>query len=196
MPRIKGANIAAHVAQQEAAVFDAAVSLFIEHGYEQVTLGDIAAKIGLARNSLYRYFPDKAHILLRWFEQEVPHQVDRATAILGGPGAPADRLRAWARDQIDYAAQPEHELISKIGVLLPELDPESRAQLAAAHEESMRPLLDVLGEAGVAENDRQLVAQMIYGLVMSAARVSEADAQTADRAMTHLDNAIGGLLRG
>lgn len=194
MPRIKGANIAAHVAEQEAAVFDAAISLFIERGYEQVTLGDIAAKIGLARNSLYRYFPDKAHILLRWFEQEVPRQIERSAVILGEPGSPADRLRAWARDQIDYAAQPEHELMSRIGALLPELDPQSRAQLAAAHAESMRPLLDVLGEAGVAEHDRQLVAQMIHGLVVSAARAAEADTQAADHAMAYVDNAIRGLL--
>lgn len=198
MPRIKAENIAEHVAQQEAAVFDAAITLFIERGYEHVTLSDIAAQTGLARNSLYRYFPDKAHILLRWFEQQMPQQIERSTRILAQPGTPADRLHAWARDQIEYAARPEHELITKITALVPELDAAARANLAVAHEELMRPLLNVLGEAGVAEEDRSLAAQMIQALVMAVARTGgEWGARdiAATRALRRLDGSIDGLLR-
>ena len=77
MPQIKAASVAEHVAEQEQAVFTRAIRLFLERGYENVTLGDIGVGIGLARNSLYRYFPDKAHILLRWFQSELPRQVTR-----------------------------------------------------------------------------------------------------------------------
>ena len=52
MPRIKADTIADHVAQQRAAVLDAAVRLFTERGYAEVSLGDVAAEVGLARNSL------------------------------------------------------------------------------------------------------------------------------------------------
>src|SRR5690606_10118161 len=75
VPRISAESVAAHVARQEAAVLDAAVRLFSERGYSEVTIGDIAAEVGLARNSLYRYFPDKDHILLAWFRRELPGQV-------------------------------------------------------------------------------------------------------------------------
>ncbi len=50
MPRIKADNIAEHVAQQRAAVLDAAVRLFVERGFSEVGLADIAAEVGLARN--------------------------------------------------------------------------------------------------------------------------------------------------
>lgn len=62
---------ARQLARQEQAVFDAAIALFTDRGYGAVTLADIAAEVGLARNSLYRYFPDKAAILLRWYRTEL-----------------------------------------------------------------------------------------------------------------------------
>ena len=74
MPRISADTIAEHVARQEAAVLDAAVRLFVERGYREVGLADIAAEVGLARSSLYRYVPDKAHLLVQWYRREVPAQ--------------------------------------------------------------------------------------------------------------------------
>ena len=44
MPRIKADNIAEHVAQQRAAVLDAAVRLFVERGFSEVGLADVAAE--------------------------------------------------------------------------------------------------------------------------------------------------------
>ena len=63
MPRITGSNIVEHVAAQEQAVFDAAIGLFTEQGVSNVTTADIATEVGLARTSLYRYFPTKASIV-------------------------------------------------------------------------------------------------------------------------------------
>jgi AcrR family transcriptional regulator len=127
VPRIQADSIAEHVAQQEAAVFEAAIRLFCEHGYAQVTMGDIAADVGLARNSLYRYFPDKAHILLRWFRAELPRQTERSRALLAGDGPPVERIKRWADDQLDYAHQPEHRLIAALSDAVPNLDADTRA---------------------------------------------------------------------
>lgn len=197
MPRIKAASVAEHVAEQEAAVFNAAIALFVERGYEQVTLADIAASIGLARNSLYRYFPDKAHILLRWFEREVPRQVERTTAILSGAGTPSERIEAWGRDQLRYARDPEHELISSIGAIVPELDAAARAQLASAHEQLLRPLRDALADAGVAVGDRQLLAELLQGMVVALARHLGRDQATdPETALEYLARAVRGLLAG
>lgn len=45
-----------------------ACRLFIEHGYEQVSMEEIAEVSGLGRSTLFRYFPSKSHLL--WFGQE------------------------------------------------------------------------------------------------------------------------------
>ncbi len=194
MPRIKAASVAEHVAEQEAAVFAAAIELFVERGYENVTLGDIAAKIGLARNSLYRYFPDKAHILLRWLHQELPRQSERSAQLLGGSGDPHDRIEAWALDQLTYAAGPEHELMARVRTILPELDPETRAELASSHDMLVRPLLDTLAEAGIGSRaERQVVADLIQQLVVAAARPG-AGAREAVLRRRYLLRGIDGLL--
>jgi AcrR family transcriptional regulator len=192
MPKIKAASVAEHVAEQEQAVFATAIRLFLERGYENVTLGDIAASIGLARNSLYRYFPDKAHILLRWFENELPRQASRSAELLGGPGSPVRRIEAWALDQLDYAATPEHALIAAIGTIVPDLDPATRAELAASHDAMLRPLLAALHEAGIQTADEQrIVADMIQQLVLTTAR---ADSSPAAPGRRYLLRAIRGLL--
>jgi len=174
VPRIQAESIAAHVAQQEAAVFEAAIHLFCEHGYAQVTMGDIAADVGLARNSLYRYFPDKAHILLRWYRAELPRQSARSRALLAGDGPPVERIRRWADDQLDYAHQPEHRLIAALADAVPNLDPDTRAELADSHDELFAPLDETLTEAGVERvAERSAITDLIGGLVLSAAQREE-----------------------
>ena len=197
VPRIQADSVAEHVARQEAAVFDAALRLFVERGYAGVSLGDIAAEVGLARNSLYRYFPDKAHILLRWFRAELPAQVERAAAVLGGKGTPRARIEAWVADQLDYARQPEHDLIVALAEAAGDLEPAERAELADSHRQVLAPLDAALVEAGVADAaERGAVADLIGGLVIAAgqreARLGAADPEVR----AQVGRALGGLLAG
>lgn len=41
----------------------AALDLFTERGYDQVTVSDISERAGLTRRSFFRYFPDKREVL-------------------------------------------------------------------------------------------------------------------------------------
>lgn len=45
-------------------VIDAALGLFVQHGYEAVTVEQIATSVGLSRRSLHRYFSSKDDIIL------------------------------------------------------------------------------------------------------------------------------------
>ena len=194
MPRIQASTVAEHVAQQEAMVFAAAVRLFTERGYGNVNMGDIAGEVGLARSSLYRYFPDKAHILARWFRVELPVQADRARAVLTGDGTPLERIGSWVTDQLDYARQPEHELIAAFGEIAPNLDEQTRAELADSHRQMMAPLNDTLADAGFVDaDDRAALVGLIGALVLAAAqREARIGADPVVRA--HVMRAIEGLL--
>lgn len=44
------------------AILDAALDLFVEHGYEQVSIRNIAAKVGYSPGSIYSYFASKDEI--------------------------------------------------------------------------------------------------------------------------------------
>ncbi len=102
MPKISGENIAEHVAAQGQAVFDTAIRLFGERGVANVTTGDIASEVGLARTSIYRYFPTKASIVHRWFEEAMPPLVAAATAIADAPLPRAEQLQRWVDLQLDF----------------------------------------------------------------------------------------------
>lgn len=183
MPRIQADSVAEHVAQQRAAVFDAAVTLFVEEGYGEVSMGDIAARVGLARNSLYRYFPDKAHILLEWFRDELPRQAERSAALLEGAGDPVERIGRWAIDQLDYAHHPEHALMASLPDLLAGAD--TRAELAEVHRTMAGPLEAALADAGIDDPDeRRVVAELVGGLVLAAGRCEPTSPDPVVRART------------
>lgn len=151
--------------------------LFTERGYAAVSLADIAAQVGLKRNSLYRYFPDKAHILLRWLQRELPAQAAESRRLLTG-GDPLERIQRWVDHQLDYARRPEHRLVAALPELAGSLDVDSRADLAAIHADLLAPLDGALAEAGLADvGEREAVARLIGGLVLTAA---EAEAQGAE----------------
>jgi AcrR family transcriptional regulator len=42
---------------------EAAMELFLEHGYDRTTVGDIAARAGLTERTFFRYFIDKREVL-------------------------------------------------------------------------------------------------------------------------------------
>ncbi len=42
----------------------AAIALFEAHGFDQVTIDDIAARVGITQRTVFRYFPNKAAMVL------------------------------------------------------------------------------------------------------------------------------------
>jgi AcrR family transcriptional regulator len=172
MPRITGPTIAEHVAAQEAAVVDAAKRLFAEHGVAAVSLGDIAAEVGLGRTSLYRYFPTKAHILQRWFDLEMQPLVERSREVAAGPGAPAQRLAAWLDVQLDFLTEESHATLVEASGLPEVLPAEVREDFAAQHRSLYATLTDILRAGGARGTAVQRTRSlMIAGLLRSAAQL-------------------------
>jgi len=52
-------------------ILEAAMTLFAERGYQQVTTHQIARQAGVSVGALYRYFSDKENILKEIYKQEV-----------------------------------------------------------------------------------------------------------------------------
>lgn len=49
--------------QTRTRILDAAIECFSQFGNDKTTLGDVATVAGLARQTIYRYFPDRASLL-------------------------------------------------------------------------------------------------------------------------------------
>ena len=202
MPRITGPDIATHVAQQEAAVVRAAVDLFAERGFGAVTLADIAAAVGLKRTSLYRYFPDKDHILLAWLRTEIAGLVARSEAIAAADAPAEQRLVDWIHLQLDYVEEPEHQLFASIAASIGTLSPDVREAVIAEHRRLYATVdaivADALGSspagAGASDRDPAVVATLVLGLFRAA---SDAIARGGSRAVIgpELDRGAVALVR-
>ena len=186
--------MAEHVALQEQRVFDTAIELFSNRGYANVSFADIAEAVGLARSSLYRYFPGKADIVARWFRLEVAERVARADELLSRDGDPGGLIDAWVEDQLDYATCPEHALMASMAEVEPALSAEARAEMFGVHSRLLAPLSAALARAGVADEALTATSELVNGLVLSAARFEAAHGAPDATVRSRTHRAIAALV--
>lgn len=94
MPRIRGASIEEHHEVVWAELADATRQLLSERDYDSINMGHIAARAGLARNTLYNYAPDKNALVVALIERAGRPAVEKVARIADRPEAATDRLRA------------------------------------------------------------------------------------------------------
>lgn len=90
MPKLWRDTIEAHRREVHDAILDTTATLVAERGLLSVTMSEIAARAGIGRATLYKYFPDVEAILTAWHEREVAGHL----AQLAGIRDRADRADA------------------------------------------------------------------------------------------------------
>ena len=81
---------------RRAAILDAALTVFADHGFEAARLDDVAAKAGVAKGTLYLYFKDKEALFEAMVRSAVAPVMDNMGAAAAMPGLkPADFLRLF-----------------------------------------------------------------------------------------------------
>ncbi|MDJ0926758.1 MAG: helix-turn-helix domain-containing protein [Gammaproteobacteria bacterium] len=193
MPRIEAENIEEHIRIQTNRILDAAAQLFTERGYRGTEMRDIAGSIGLRRNSLYRYFPNKDHILLACVRREMEPNLERVRALQTREPDPRKRVDAWLDLQMDIAATACHGMMHMSGEIS-ESEPELRQELSALHEppnQVLRTAVDELLEG--TGRDAELVSAMISSILRSAAAVALRGGDSV-AAIKELKTSVGRIL--
>lgn len=70
----------------------AAAEMFMEKGYEQVSLEQIAIECGVTKASIYYYYPNKADLFTHSVVRILGHAADTTLEMLNGPGTLQERL--------------------------------------------------------------------------------------------------------
>jgi AcrR family transcriptional regulator len=168
----------------EQAIIDAALALLAERGAEHVTIRGIAARVGVAPNGVYTYFPDKAAVLRSLVEQllgRVNH--DRFT----------DPSQGW-RDRVHaLALELRAELLAHPGSVHLLLAGSLDGPNAQAVNET---LLAILAGAGLDPGDAAHAAYLLNVHVLGsvALEVAGPDGRDADRQFRWgLDRVLDGL---
>lgn len=92
MPRIRGASIEEHHEMVWTGLAGAMRQLLLARDYDSITMGQLADRTGLARNTLYNYAPDKSALVGALTQRVGRPAVERVAAIAGQPGPAAARL--------------------------------------------------------------------------------------------------------
>lgn len=143
----------------------AALELYGEHGYENVTVTEIAERAGITRRSYFRYFPDKREVLFAGSER-LPVAIREAVLAADATASPMaavldalDEVGARLVEQIDHTAERRAVLASS-----PELQERERTKLAAV----TAAIQDALRERDVEAGRASLVARIATVTFQSA----------------------------
>ncbi|PJN27888.1 TetR/AcrR family transcriptional regulator [Kitasatospora sp. CB02891] len=184
MPKISAATVADHRAQQRRALVDAARELLESEGdAAAVTFAAVARRTGLARNSVYKYFADRAELLSAVVRESAPRWTERITAAMAAADTPEQRVAAYVRAQCELVRDGEHRIAR---ALAGDRDAAALREAAGhAHRELLTPLITALVELG--DNRPEFTAQLLQGLVNATVTALESGAPyapTTDRATT------------
>jgi AcrR family transcriptional regulator len=144
---------------------EGALELFLEHGYENVTVAQITERAGLTRRSFSRYFPDKRDVLFAGSD-ELSALFARAVRQADGPLSSFEALLAALVDvagalggQAALAAQRRAVVRAS-----PELQERGLTKFAAVTD----AVAQALRERGTAESEATLLAQVGVAIFRTA----------------------------
>lgn len=85
-----------------AALREAALSLMARHGYEAVSMRQLAATVGVQAAALYRYFPTKEELLFTLMREHMEELIAAWKRVEPAAGRPPERLAAFVRNHISF----------------------------------------------------------------------------------------------
>ncbi|MFD4759374.1 TetR/AcrR family transcriptional regulator [Streptomyces sp. NBC_00846] len=195
MPRIRAATVVEHHAQQRLALVRAARELLEGGDAEAVTFTAVARATGLARNSVYKYFPGRPELLAAVVEDAMPRWTDAIRSRMSAAGTPEEKIAAYVSSQLELVRVGEHRIAQALaGVRDAAVVRESAVR---AHRELLTPLIGALTELG--EEDPRRTALLLQGIVNAATTAIESgddDVVMTERAVRMAVAAVTGAAAG
>ncbi|MEE1792437.1 TetR/AcrR family transcriptional regulator [Streptomyces sp. BE308] len=119
------------------AIHDAALALVGEIGYGRTTIEGIAARAGVGKQTIYRWWPSKAAVLLEAYldlqnrsAEQAPEGTDEAEYAIADTGDLAADLKAVLRATVDELNDPVTEAPTRALAAEGIIDPELGAEFA------------------------------------------------------------------
>lgn len=163
MPRIAAPTLAEHHEMRRAALVAASRDLLASGGVGAVTPAGVAARAGLARTSVYQYFPSTDALVAAAVAATFADVHAELAAAVSQAGEPRARVRAYVRHALALATR-HHTAFRELPA---EPAPELLARLRDVHTAMLAPLRAAVEELGVAEP--ALLTSLVFGAVSAAA---------------------------
>lgn len=153
----------------------AAIRLFVDHGYEGVSVDEIARTANVSKPTIYSHFGGKEELFIFLLEDVC----DRLLAPLAGPGREGDvhqtlldHARAYARAVLQPDIVAMHRLFSAEARRFPELGKRYFAAGPEIAHEGLASYFDRLNKRGILDvGDPKLAAEQFSGMILSPLRL-------------------------
>ena len=159
---------------RQAELLDQALALFLERGYENVSLNDLLAMAGTSKGAFYHYFPSKEALVTALAQRSAAEAFEVLRPVFAQPGKNAlERLNAGLA--ASYAVKMAMGAPEQIAAMTSLLKPENQAlfrMIVTIWEDLFRPVLTEVITQGVHEGvfdtfDPEGVGDMIQGFAAS-----------------------------
>lgn len=163
MPRIQAPSVAEHHARQRRALLDAARTLLAETG-RAPSMAAVGRRAGLARTSVYQYFPSAEQLLAAVVADVFPQWAGQVLARVAQAPTPATRVWAYVTAIVGLFTSPEQAVARTLArVVEPRI---LRGPMEAFHAQLRVPLRQALADLG--EPEPEAMAQLIDSIIMEA----------------------------
>lgn len=146
MPKISAPTVAEHRAAQRAALVEAGGRILVEDGMAGITARTVTERAGLARSSFYDYFPSKDDLLVAIAIDVFAAWDAEIEQALAEVEAGLPKLRALVDATMAMTADGRHDLAGALREA--DLHPSRYEDLMVMHDALLRPLVQVLADAG------------------------------------------------
>jgi len=131
-----------------AAIRKSGLRLIYQHGYEALTLRELAADVGILSGSLYNHIKTKQDLLFTLVRDHMTDLLVNLDLALAGRDDPADALAAFVRLHVTYHMERRYEVYIANSELR-SLEPANRAAIVAMRQAYEVRLIEIL-DRGVA----------------------------------------------
>lgn len=121
----------------------AARQLFAEHGYNAVSMREIAQAVGKQPGGIYNHFPNKQSILVDLMQENLMRAYEAVISPINAADTPAQQLEAFVRRHVQYHIEnPDDIFIAYME--LRSLEAEGAAHIMAERNKYEAALRDIL----------------------------------------------------
>ncbi len=176
-------------------VFAASMHLFLEKGFQETSMQEIAAAAGMGKSTLYDYFKSKDEVLLSVVEDGVYDLTERARQITSQDLPAAEKIHQVMHAHLEYLLENK-ELYERMLYEVQRLSPESQRRIQIRRH-AFQDLLCKLVEEATREGSYRAVNPLLAArtilAILSPAVFTHRPIGTPEQMM---DEAIEIFLRG
>lgn len=150
-------------------ILKAALRLFVEKGYTNTSMDDVAEAVGLTKGGLYHHVEKKEDLLRQIHDQLLTAYMIRVPGAIDGIEDPIEKLTAWVRAHTSIVIDYIHH-IKVFYTELDQLSPETLKALDERRDNAPRILREIL-KSGIAAGkihpdiDPNISSYLILGMI-------------------------------